>query len=112
MAGGDRAAGAGGRAALGPVSAGGAGRDRDGGAGDRAGTDGDAARGGEPGRHRVADGVVRGGVWVLSVAEPAGDHVERAGGPERGASGIVATSRLLGQSTGAALVALSFGVAG
>jgi len=34
--------------------------------------------------------------------------------PERsgGASGIVATARLLGQTTGAALVALSFGIAG
>ncbi|MBV8915281.1 MAG: MFS transporter [Acetobacteraceae bacterium] len=33
-------------------------------------------------------------------------------GRSGGASGIVATSRLLGQSTGAALVALSFGIAG
>jgi DHA2 family multidrug resistance protein-like MFS transporter len=33
-------------------------------------------------------------------------------GRSGGASGIVATSRLLGQSTGAALVALSFGLAG
>jgi MFS transporter, DHA2 family, multidrug resistance protein len=34
--------------------------------------------------------------------------------PERsgGASGIVATARLIGQATGAALVALSFGIAG
>jgi DHA2 family multidrug resistance protein-like MFS transporter len=34
--------------------------------------------------------------------------------PERsgGASGIIATARLLGQTTGAALVALSFGIAG
>jgi DHA2 family multidrug resistance protein-like MFS transporter len=34
--------------------------------------------------------------------------------PERsgGASGIVATARLLGQATGAALVALCFGIAG
>jgi MFS transporter, DHA2 family, multidrug resistance protein len=33
---------------------------------------------------------------------------ERSGG----ASGIIATARLLGQTTGAALVALSFGIAG
>ena len=65
----------------------------------------------ERGRHRLAHGDLRSGLRLLPGAEPAGDHDERAAGAVGGASGIVATSRLLGQTMGAALVAACFAIA-
>ncbi len=60
--------------------------------------------------HRLADDDLRRRVRVLPVAQPAGAHVRRPAERSGGASGIIATSRLVGQSVGAALVALCFGL--
>ena len=71
------------RAAVGPLPAGDPGRHRTGDPVRRPGADRDIAGGSRRFRHRLADDGLRRRVWVLPVAQPEGDHVERSARTQR-----------------------------